>query len=84
MAISEYRIESVGHAFSVIDDAGEKVDTYSTEAAAQQDIERCKREDAMWEAAKRLVDAAIKTHMETFAVDRETAAYWINSAMGGR
>jgi hypothetical protein len=42
------------------------------------------REDDTWEAAKGLVDAAIKTHMETFDIDRETAAYWINGAMGGR
>ena len=39
---NEYRIESTGNAFTVIDDAGEQVDTYATEAAAQQDMERCK------------------------------------------
>jgi hypothetical protein len=36
----------------------------------------------MWEPAKRLVDVAIKIHMETFDVHRQTAAYWVNSAMG--
>jgi hypothetical protein len=80
----EYRIESTGHAFVVIDDASERVDMYPTEVAAQRDIERCKKEDAMWETARRLVDVAVKTHMETFNIDRKTAAYWINSAMGGR
>jgi hypothetical protein len=63
--------------------AGEKVDTYATEAAAQQDMERCKQEDAMWQTAKRLVDAAIKTHMATFDVDRATVACCVDSAMGG-
>jgi hypothetical protein len=42
MAMSEYRIESTGSAFVVIDDAGEKVHTYPTQAAAVQDIERCR------------------------------------------
>jgi hypothetical protein len=57
------------------------VNTYSTEEAAKQDIERCKKVDAMWEAAKLLVDNAVKTHMETFGIDRATASYWINSAL---
>jgi len=52
-----------------------------TEDAARQDIERCKREDRMYESAKQLVDIIIKTHMEKFGVDRETARYWIGSAM---
>jgi len=80
---NEYRIESVSNAFIVIDDLGEPVGRYPTEEAAQQDIERCKKEDAMWETAKLLVDTAIKSHMKIHGVDRETAAYWINSALGG-
>ena len=80
---NDYRIEPVGSAFIVIDDLGEPVGRYPTEEAAQQDIQRCKREDAMWETAKLLVDVAIKAHMQMHDVDRETAAYWINSAMGG-
>jgi hypothetical protein len=29
------------------------------------------------------VDAAIKAHMQIHDVDRETASYWENSALGG-
>ncbi len=35
----------------------------------------------MYEIAKQLVDTAIKAHMEMFDVDRETARYWVCSAM---
>jgi len=70
---NEYCIEPAGTAFIVIDDAGERVDTYPTKEAAQQDIERCQKEDAMWETAKQLVDTAIKAHMQMFGVDREAA-----------
>jgi len=78
---NEYRIEPAGRAFIVIDDVGEQVDTYPTKEAAQQDIERCKKEDAMYETAKQLVDIAIKAHMHMHGVDRETARYWVCSAM---
>lgn len=80
---TEYRVEPVGNAFIVIDDLGEPVGRYPTEEAALQDIKRCLKEDAMWESAKLLVDMAIKTHMQLHDVDRETASYWINSALGG-
>jgi hypothetical protein len=30
-----------------------------------------------------MVDSAITTYMQMFGVDRETASYWISSAMGG-
>lgn len=78
---NEYRLEPAGNQFTVIDDLGEQVGTYPTEEAAKQDIERCKREDGMYETAKQLVDIAIKAHMERFGVDRETARYWVSSAM---
>lgn len=45
------------------------------EDAAKQDIERWKKEDAMYETAKQLVDFAVKAHMEMFG-----AKYSINSA----
>ena len=77
---TEYHIEPDGSQFILIDDLGEQVGTYPTADAAKQDIERCKREEAMYETAKQLVDTAIKAHMETFGVDRETATYWIRSA----
>jgi uncharacterized protein YcgI (DUF1989 family) len=58
---NEYRIEPAGNAFRVIDPWGEQlVDLFPTEDAAKQDIERCKREDAMYETATVLVDAAIE------------------------
>ena len=77
---NDYRIEPAGPAFIVIDDLGERVGTYPTEEIAKQDIQRCKKEDAMYQTAKQLVDTAIKAHMEMFGVDRETARYWVCSA----
>jgi hypothetical protein len=78
----DYRIEPAGTQFTVIDPWGERlVNAYPTEEAAKRDIERCKREDAMYQTAKQLVDIAIKAHMERFGVDRETARYWVCSAM---
>jgi S-adenosylmethionine/arginine decarboxylase-like enzyme len=71
----EYRIEPAGSQFTVIDPWGEQVHTYPTEEAAKQDIERCKKEVAVYETAKQLVDMAVKTHMKMFEVDRETASY---------
>jgi hypothetical protein len=55
----------------------------SNAGAAQQDIERCKREDEMYETATHLVDIAIQAHMNKFGIDRETAEFWIHGAMGG-
>ena len=60
--------------------ADERIIGYATEDAAKKDIERCEREDEMFETAKILVDIAVKAHMKTFGVDRETASYWIRSA----
>ena len=48
--------------------------------APKQDIERCMKEDGMYETAKQLVDTAVKSHMQMFGIDRETASYWIRSA----
>jgi hypothetical protein len=45
-----------------------------------QDIERCKKEDAMFETAKMLIDIAIKGHMELFCVDRDTSRCKVCSA----
>jgi hypothetical protein len=44
-------------------------------------LERCQKEDAMWETAKILVDIAIQAYMQMHGVDRETARYWVSSAM---
>ena len=60
---NEYRIQPTGNAFIVVDPWGEQlVDLFPTEEAAKQDIEGCKVEDAMYEAATQLVDIAIKAH----------------------
>jgi hypothetical protein len=80
---SEYRVQRSGSAFTVIDPWQEVVGTYPTLEAAAQDIERCISEDAMWETAKTLANAAIEAHMAMHGVDRQTAAYWVNSALGG-
>ncbi|SRR6266480_5087142 len=79
---NEYRIEPAGAQFIVIDPAGEQVNTYPTIEAARQEIERCKREEKMYESAKLLVDTAIKsahgTGLELPARRRVTgwAAQW--------
>jgi hypothetical protein len=80
---TEYRIQRAGSAFTVVDPWQEVVGTYATPEDAAQDIERCEKEDAMWESATTLVNAAVEAHMEMHGVDRETAVYWINSALGG-
>jgi hypothetical protein len=77
---NEYRIEPSGTAFTVVDPWGVRIGTYSTEHEAKQDLERCKREDAMYQTAKQLVDAAMTAHAEMFGISRETATYWIRSA----
>jgi len=81
---TDYRIEPAGTAFKVIDPLGEyRVDLSPTREAAQHGLDRCKREDEMYETAKQLVHAAIEAHIQKFGIDRETTQYWIHSAMGG-
>jgi hypothetical protein len=81
--ITTYRIKASGRKFTVFDDVGDTVGIFPNRDAALQAIERCQKEDAMWESAKLLVDTAIKAHMEVHGVDRETSAYWVNCALGG-
>jgi hypothetical protein len=64
-----YRIESLGNEFMVLDDAGETVGVFPSRDAALQDIERCEKEDAMWDTAKLLVRAAIEKHMQMHGVE---------------
>jgi predicted nucleic acid-binding protein len=80
---AEYRIHQAGTQFTVVDPWGERVNFYPTKEAAEQDIERCKKEDSMWETEKYLVDEAVKAHMQIHGVDRATSRYWIDSAIGG-
>ncbi len=80
----EYRMEPAGDAFIVIDPWGERlVDVFPTEEAAKEEIERCKREDALFETASLLVEISEEVLMQKFGVDRKTAQYWVSSATGG-
>jgi hypothetical protein len=79
----EYRIETFGAQFVVMDSLDEMVGKYDSETAAKQAIEECAKDDAMYESAKQLVESAVKAHMEKFNVSREIASYWIGSAAEG-
>ena len=57
---SKYRIEPSGNRFTVFDDVGDTVGVFPNQDAALQTIERCEKEDAMWESAKLLVETAIE------------------------
>ena len=77
---AEYRIVAAGSQFTALDAAGVHVGIYPNEEAARQGVERRRKQDAMLETAKLLLDTAAKTHMQIHGVDRETALYWIRSA----
>ena len=77
---AEYRIVAAGSQFTALDAAGVHVGIYSSEEAAGQGVERRRKQDAMLETAKLLLDTAAKAHMQIHGVDRETALYWIRSA----
>jgi uncharacterized protein (TIGR02246 family) len=77
---AEYRIVAAGSQFTALDAAGVHVGIYPTEEAAGQGVERRRKQDAMLETAKLLLDTAAKTHMQIHGVDRGTALYWIRSA----
>jgi hypothetical protein len=47
----EYRIETSGNQFVVMDSLEEMVGKYDTETAAKLAIEECAKEDAMYERA---------------------------------
>jgi hypothetical protein len=80
-----YRIESAdNNQFTVFGPDDEGVAIYGTQADAEQEVKRCLKEDAMYDAAKLVVEDAIRKHMEMFSVDRETACYWINSVTARR
>ena len=81
---ADYQIKRAGKQFRVLNPWGEYlVDMFPTREAAEKDIERCKREDALFETAKQLVHIAIEAHAQKFEIDRQAAEYWIHSAMGG-
>ena len=78
---AKYRIENSAEGqFSLIEDSGEELGFYETRDAAEQDMQRAMKDDAMWKMAQKLVVSAIKAHMEVHGVDRDTSRYWIRSA----
>jgi hypothetical protein len=78
----EYRIEQKGDKFIAIDSEQDTVGIYATEKQAYADIERAKKEDAIWERSKELMRNAVRTIMAEFDVDLETGLDWVNSASG--
>jgi hypothetical protein len=75
------QIESTTDGFAVHDPFGE-TNLFSTEDEAKADIEIAILEDRRWQAAKMLVETAIQEHSKMCSIDRETAKYWIKSAVG--
>jgi hypothetical protein len=80
---NEYRIETVGSQFIVVDPWGEIVDRYTSEEEARQNIEPCKREDSIADNAHILVENAVTARMKLNDVDRDTAERAIRNVMGG-
>ena len=77
---AEYRIVAADSQFTALDAACVHVGIYPSEEAAGQGVERRRKQDAMLETAKLLLDTAAKAHMQIHGVDRGTALYWIRSA----
>jgi hypothetical protein len=76
---TDYILLKTERGFEVTDPYGDST-IFFTEAAAKADIAESKKNDEMLETGKTLVDMSIRSHMEIFGVDRETAKYWIKSA----
>lgn len=57
---TECHIETAGEQFTVIDSDSNVVDILPTKEAAEVEIERCLKEDVIWEVAKLLFDTAIR------------------------
>ncbi len=70
---ARYRIEPTADKFTVFGPYDEDVAVHSTREDAEEEIKRCLAEDARAEMARILVDSAIKSYMDMFGVDRETA-----------
>jgi hypothetical protein len=80
---TDYRIETVGSQYIVVDRWDEIVGRYTSAEEAQQSIERCKKEHAISETAPLLMENAIKALMQLNGVDRDTAERAIRDVMGG-
>jgi hypothetical protein len=79
----EYKIEPVGSQFIVVDPWDEIVGRYTSAEEAQQNIKRFKKEHAVSETARLLVENAIKALMRLSGVDRDTAERAIRDVTGG-
>jgi hypothetical protein len=75
----EYRIRPFGSQFE-INNAGETVGAFQTEREAKHKIDVFVSDDAMWQSARLLVQAAISALMNMRHVDSRTAQYWIREA----
>ncbi len=75
-----YRIEPTADKFTVFGPYNEDVAVHSTREEAEDEIRRCLEEDKQSEMARMLVDTAIKSYMDMFTVDRETAREEISHA----
>lgn len=75
-----YRIEAAGSQFRLTDTDGQELGEYSTAEAANEELRRREKEDAMLDTAKLLINVAVKAHMQIYGSDRETALYWIRRA----
>ncbi len=80
LSMMEYRIIEAQGQFTVMDSNEEQVGVYDSKDAAQAEIERCRKEDAVYARAKALVEDAVTTLMREYDLDREMACYWIGSA----
>ena len=68
-----YRIVPTADKFTVFGPYNEDVAVHSTREEAEAEIKRCLEEDARSEMAKILVDTAIKSYMDMFGTDRQSA-----------
>ena len=71
--MNAYNIEQTDGQFTVFGPHHEDVAVHSTREEAEQETERCLKEDARSEMARILVETAIKSYMDMFGADRDTA-----------
>jgi hypothetical protein len=58
--VNSYEIRSTSHGFDVVDGAGETVGVYKTLQKAKKEIEVTKKDDLMYETARRMVKRALR------------------------
>jgi hypothetical protein len=75
-----YRIEQTDSQFTVFGPHDEDVAVHATREEAEEEIKRCLQEDARSQMARILVDSAIKSYMDMYGVDRDTAREEISHA----